>query len=34
MFVNPKVEAYNDVENDHLPTLQSQIKSDNNKTPK
>ena len=27
MFVNPKVESYN-VENDHLPTLASQIKSD------
>ena len=31
MFVNPKVESYNDVGNDHLPTLSSQIKGDNDK---
>ena len=30
-FVNPKVESYNDV--DHLPTLSSQIKSDDKGTP-
>ena len=34
MFVNPKVEKYNDVGDVHLPTLQSQIKSDNDKPPK
>ena len=31
MFVNPKVDSYNEVQNDHLPTLSSQIKSDKDK---
>ena len=31
MFVNPKVESYNDVDNNHLTTLASQIKSDKDK---
>ena len=31
MFVNPKVDGYNDVGNDHLPTLNSQIKGDKDK---
>ena len=31
MFVNPKVDSYNDVGNDHLPTLASQIKGDKDK---
>ena len=30
-FINPKVESYNEVQNDHLPTLSSQIKSDKDK---
>ena len=31
MFINPKVDSYNEVQNDHLPTLSSQIKSDKDK---
>ena len=31
MFVNPKVESYNDVDNNHLTTLASQIRSDKDK---
>ena len=30
-FVNQKVEGYNDVDNNHLTTLESQIKSDKKK---
>ena len=31
MFVNPKVDSYTDVDNNHLTTLESQIKSDKDK---